>query len=323
MPYRPLGTMRLFLSALVMMQHYLQYCFHGPLEPIVMPYEPGGTAVFVFFVLSGFVVTEAADFIYRGRPIAFGVNRALRIFPLYIVTILLCFAAIAIRAPNSDLLTTHNLVANLFAIVPLPGRFRIEASFPVLPIAWALYVELAFYAAVAPLLIGHRKFRAVFLIASVSLLALSAWGAVAHPPLNPLVSMAPFFILGGAYYLAISGSLVALPVVVVAAGLSVVAMANLWILFVCLTAASMLLCISTVQYNDVDRALGDFSYPVYLGHWIPMWFLPPEPDMAIKMAALCAGIACPVLLWLTIEPITSRARTAVRGVTLRTLDRPI
>ena len=69
--YRPFGTMRLFLALLVMLQHYVQWCYPTSMQQFLMPIEPGSVAVLVFFFLSGFVITEAAELIYQGRPGAF------------------------------------------------------------------------------------------------------------------------------------------------------------------------------------------------------------------------------------------------------------
>ena len=38
-----------------------------------------------FFALSGFVIAEAADIAYRGRPVAFLGNRLLRIVPHFVL----------------------------------------------------------------------------------------------------------------------------------------------------------------------------------------------------------------------------------------------
>jgi peptidoglycan/LPS O-acetylase OafA/YrhL len=69
--YRPFGAMRLCLALLVMLQHYAQWCYPNSIQRVVMLFEPGSAAVLVFFFLSGFVITEAAELIYRDRPIVF------------------------------------------------------------------------------------------------------------------------------------------------------------------------------------------------------------------------------------------------------------
>lgn len=74
MPYRPLGTFRLLLAIMVVAQHYSDWCFRGPVPDLVMRVLPGTTAVYVFFVISGFVIIEAVECVYRNRPISFVTN---------------------------------------------------------------------------------------------------------------------------------------------------------------------------------------------------------------------------------------------------------
>ena len=56
---------------------------------MVQPYEPGSLAVLAFFALSGFVIAEAADVAYRGRPVAFLGNRLLRIVPHFVLAMMI------------------------------------------------------------------------------------------------------------------------------------------------------------------------------------------------------------------------------------------
>ena len=58
-----------------------------PLATASLPYEVGTIAVAVFFALSGFVICEGADVVYRDRPLAFMSNRLLRILPHFILSV--------------------------------------------------------------------------------------------------------------------------------------------------------------------------------------------------------------------------------------------
>ena len=178
--YRPFGALRLFLALLVVFQHYARWVW-GFAPPI----ETGNIAVLVFFFLSGFVITEAADLIYPGRPAAFLINRFLRIVRLFVTVILVScavlygvnrFVDLTDEAGRSaiDPLTTRNIIATLWSIVPAPGRLSFQPSFPMLRIAWALRVEVAFYVCVALLLTTIRglPFRLLFGTVALVLLAL-------------------------------------------------------------------------------------------------------------------------------------------------------
>src|ERR1700730_8503428 len=146
--YRPFGAMRLLLALLVMIEHYSLYSYQKT-SHILMPFEPANIAVLVFFFLSGFVITEAAELIYLGRPAAFLTNRLLRIVPLFALTILLSFGALYLVSrfaiitdvtgkPSAEpVITARNLAENLLTIIPLPGRISMGGpDFKVLQIAW-------------------------------------------------------------------------------------------------------------------------------------------------------------------------------------------
>ena len=80
-PYRYFGVFRFLLAALVMLHHFSAHAGPSDIRDALLPYEVGSVAVLAFFCLSGFVIVEAADLIYRQRLLAFIGNRALRIGP--------------------------------------------------------------------------------------------------------------------------------------------------------------------------------------------------------------------------------------------------
>src|SRR3989442_4507714 len=80
--YKPFGMFRLFLALLVAESHA-----HGLLgldRPHNSAWNSQGTiAVLIFFVLSGFVITEALTVFYKDRMDRFLLNRLLRLVPPY------------------------------------------------------------------------------------------------------------------------------------------------------------------------------------------------------------------------------------------------
>src|SRR4051812_15055840 len=87
--YRYFGAFRLLLAGLVMFQHFAADLAPEDFARLCMPYDVGNTAVLVFFALSGFVIIEAADQVYGGKPLAFMANRLLRIMPHFILAVAL------------------------------------------------------------------------------------------------------------------------------------------------------------------------------------------------------------------------------------------
>ena len=333
-----------------MLQHYVQWS-GAPWKATVVLFEPGSISVLVFFFLSGFVVTEAADFIYSNRPGAFLVNRLLRIWPLFAVAVLVSFAVLFVLsgfasltdetgAPIGDLFSASNLARNLAMILPLPGRFAMEPDVRVLRIAWALRVEMAFYFGIAILLFASKlskKFslHVAFHLAAVVLLPLVIYYLAARPVWNPILMFAPFFCAGGAFFFALRGSWIDWALFAAAMALSVMVTAFIRVdggkpffwptfLFVMLMLACLFLAIRKTQTHVLDRQLGDYSYPVYVGHWLPLLvyvaILKSYPASSGAMAEtllIACGLGLPLAYFYLVEPMTARLRLAVRGIAIR------
>jgi len=330
-----------------MMQHYLQWCWQGQVQHLVMPVLPGSVAVCVFFLLSGFVIIEAADLIYARRPAAFFINRLLRIVPLYFVVI--CFSLVVLFClshflqitdeaghPIRNPFTVANLLANLMGIFPLPGRLSVEPEFRILRIAWALRVEMAFYCCVALLLVPQvvwrsLSFNRLFALAALVSMPLSAWYLLNDPNWNPLIGWAPFFCTGGSFYFALKGSALNRALFGIGAILSVFACARLigkdsyapTVLFVVLMTSCLVLAARTTHWK-LDRRLGDYSYPVYVGHWLPLLAFPAVAHAfpAVygdfgRLVTTAFGLLLPWCYLMTVEPVTFRLRTGIRGVSIR------
>lgn len=211
--YVPFGAFRLLLSLLVVLQHAAAQLGTPGIRAAVGPFEPGSTAVFVFFVLSGTIIADAVDHTYRSRPFAFLANRLMRIVPSYAVAlaVTLAVAALAfacglgpIAADGStlqpgDLVSPRVIAANLAAVLPgVPHGLFGEPVPMLIPIVWAVRIEVLFYVAyfAAVLIsttggIGLGRVLSVFgaaaLVAAVASVETGAGAALAN---------APFFVLG-------------------------------------------------------------------------------------------------------------------------------
>jgi peptidoglycan/LPS O-acetylase OafA/YrhL len=141
------GTYRLILALFVLLKH-----FKGT-EVLA------GLAVWAFFLLSGFVITGALNTRYqsgRAHLIEFSVNRALRIFPTYWLSVLAAFLCIQAfghlvdpRSINSALGIPERGLEWISTVLILGGTFfgigRLETSLS--PSSWAIDVEIFMYAA--------------------------------------------------------------------------------------------------------------------------------------------------------------------------------
>lgn len=141
-------------------------------NPITALVIEGHTAVSLFMVLSGFIFTYGA----LGREIhykQFIVNRFLRIYPLYLVLIIVTIAA------GASSFSLENLICTL---LPLANIKRLDGPF--LEMSWAIAVEFQFYL-IFPFLfaaISQSAGRCVFaLIATAVLLRILMIGLWASP----------------------------------------------------------------------------------------------------------------------------------------------
>ena len=159
--YHPLGTFRLFLAGLVVVQHVVANMAPiGAVYHLVLPYELGSLAVLVFFALSGFVITEAACRVYVGKPVPFMTNRLLRIVPHFLVALALAMAIDAAfdqagtlrlsdrefpSLPPEHVFDLRTVLGNVVGF--LPGANRLM-GFDFISIIWAVRIEMIFYGAV-------------------------------------------------------------------------------------------------------------------------------------------------------------------------------
>lgn len=153
--YRTFGALRTVLALLVLIWHSADVSPIRNLTPAGLQFGP--LAVFVFFVLSGFVITEAVLAFYQQRPAGFIANRLVRLYPPYVVALILVAGILAFDGAQTPLPHAWdmpaNLITNLFAIfpvVPLTDRLLgIDHRIELVSIIWSVRIEFAFYIAVS------------------------------------------------------------------------------------------------------------------------------------------------------------------------------
>ncbi len=217
--YRFFGFFRLLLALMVVLQHALPAFVPAGLSARLAPLEIGSVAVLLFFVLSGFIVVEAAMLFYERRASAFLANRLIRIYPPYVVAVLLTVlvsAAVMHLGGESALIplfgawpdhSAQNIFASLVGILPLVSKLLTPAgSDPILILAWALRIELVFYGVVCLALAMGRTLNqpAARLLGAAAIAFLCVdefWLKGLHG--NGL-EYTPYFVLGASTYYAIT-----------------------------------------------------------------------------------------------------------------------
>jgi peptidoglycan/LPS O-acetylase OafA/YrhL len=222
--YRLFGSYRAGLALAVVVSH--SQVMLGP--NFVQPLELGNIAVMSFFVLSGFIISEAGSTFYRSRPLAFLVNRFWRIAPIYWLALAISVAvhftltkAGLLTFPDEyatlphDLFSVRTITTNVFAIFPFLARTGLtgDAGYVFVRFAWAVTVEVIFYLTAfgcfcaATLLPNLRT--VIYGGAVAGALALHVVNDYWHPIFDALM-FAPYFALGVCLYAMVSGSRIAI-----------------------------------------------------------------------------------------------------------------
>ena len=283
----------------------------------------GGLAVLVFFVMSGYLVTQS--FLRSPDPYRFIVARMLRIMPgLAVVLLLTAFVLgpLCATLPPSALFVTGHAVryvaGNVTFLQPidtLPGLFGTN-PFPlsVNGSLWTLRYEVACYGLVLVLgvagLLGRRSLMVLFGAALIGLV----WGSRTHPGLEFLAD----FLAGAVYCVARPRRHAA--VTLACAALCV---ASLYVGYMSLIGATagalLLLHVATAPSIGLRwlNRYGDFSYGIYI-YAFPIQQVAAQHfgsmgwafNLAVSLPLL---LACAALSWFTIERPALRYRPRDRG----------
>lgn len=180
-PARPPGGPRRmeFLDALrgiaamsVALQHGAELLWPAYLRWSIEVFRPGEYGVFVFFLVSGFIIPASLE--KRGSVRAFWVGRVLRLFPLYWAA-LLAIALLAVTVDRSLVTGVDRWsFANNFTMVQ---NFTTGGN--VIGASWTLAFEMVFYLLCSALLLAglHQRSGQI----ATGLLCLSVAGGVAVP----------------------------------------------------------------------------------------------------------------------------------------------
>jgi peptidoglycan/LPS O-acetylase OafA/YrhL len=242
-------------------------------------------AVFLFFILSGFVMSYVYPSPVRWKH--FLVARLARLAPVYEVTLLVALVLTPIILDQAKI-TGFNLAANVVMIQQwLPVRDWFSINFP----SWSLSVEALLYVAAFPLLVWSRTRVSKDAFYMLLIVAGAVWGTIYYNHYRPtffhhwqLPILAGLFGFGAGFALhglMTEGGL-RHPRIVAGAGLGLIAASvGYRILFPATGSHAFLMFgLILIVVSSVDRAgwtsrmlarpaliyLGDISYSLYLWH---------------------------------------------------------
>lgn len=276
-----LGSLRLLLALLVALSH-AGVRFYG--------YNPGVTAVVMFYLISGYVMTGLLRKHYTGwKDIpAFYLDRVLRLYPQYLFFAALTLAWAMLTDSRTGFLRyapgAADIINNL-TVIPLNFfMFNQTDHYTLIPPAWSLGAEMQFYL-LMPLLLLLRL-RATALLGSFAVYALAAWGTI-HTEwfgYRLLPGVLFMFLLGswlyecrrargarrcvaaGIAWLALGGVLL-----VLGAYGRLNAPYNVETLVGLLIGLPLLHFLGRMSRRGWDEFLGDLSYGVFLCHFLILW----------------------------------------------------
>jgi peptidoglycan/LPS O-acetylase OafA/YrhL len=291
------GILRLYLAGAVVLQH---------LDIIGL----GAVAVYLFYVLSGFWITALwhQKYTHCSHPYpTFLLSRYWRLFPLYIICITMMGIVVAHFGGGLNH-AMHNQftgawIARSLIIVSAASQFHL------LPPAWSLDIEMQFYL-IAPLLIWGlagcvQKGKLVTLTAACLIYSVCTLLLIFAPGFH-IGNYVAFFVLGSlinltkwkpgrwlttsglAVFFIFTALLFFLPLTHAVLDTRIhmhdPVIERYHNLYSCLAVACVIpaMAYSLAQYSDpLDRSLGDFAYPLYLFHFIPITVVDHLPSLRI------------------------------------------
>lgn len=340
--YRPFGIFRLFLAMLVVPSH-MGNVAPDPTGYYLRPVEPGTIAVYMFFVASGFIITEAVHRFYSQRPAAFLLNRWIRLLPLVLLALILNATIWALLIASGDHLFLRAMkIVGIGALRLLPFTKSIPLEFEPLPISWTLRVELIFYTfcflgiLISPVVRLERNRHAVVIAIMAILLSLFFCDQTRAAP--SLLRFIPYFMTGAAAYFVADKTYSRLGVACL-----MVSLVGLGVeqfntpvnhpalgharnrdlqIFIFLVLLSAFFWLSVWQVSQrvaaLDRLAGELSYPLYIGHYTAFVICAGVGRVSWPWSAGYLLIAAAMMfsLWFIAERPLVLLREKVRGIPL-------
>lgn len=174
-----LDILRFLLATLVVFFHLPQICRNQGLPyfldaPI---FNRGVEAVYMFFVLSGFLIIKTI-YSAKQRDVfsirKFYIRRVLRIFPLYYLVVIFGFVFYWIVLPKLEIPFDNNyqlIDGILLSVFFLPNVFtRLYMPGGILEVLWSIGIEEQFYILVAPILFLVNKNRVLQFLIGLTIL---------------------------------------------------------------------------------------------------------------------------------------------------------
>lgn len=340
-----LGVFRYVLALMVVFSH---------LSPEVLWWQ-GTYAVMCFYVISGYLMSKILNEVYVGNNwlLRYGINRCLRIFPAYLLTLLLTVSAITFYPQVANI--QFNAYMTLGEVMFMPtgfwgwaenlsllyvgdGKLTVSQS-------WSLRVEIVFYFVMAFLVRRPSLVLVWFFVSLGYLFYLEASSASFMTRYMSVLGASFAFSMGALVYeltKKVQLSSLHLYVASVLLPLYVWQAPSLWDFpqehlgweaffgaetyglygFVFIGAyllLAMVTCDRAPSFGSLGTALGNLAYPIFLTHWLVVILalgvgISLENKLIFLASTLIGLHLISIALFYLVErPVNNKLRSQIRG----------
>jgi peptidoglycan/LPS O-acetylase OafA/YrhL len=300
--YRAFGTLRFALSLIVFLGHSGSVGL-PEWARFISTMQLGNVAVMLFFILSGFIVSESYLTFYSKSPNAFLINRFLRIAPPYFyalgVSLLVHYSLYSVDALilldaetfKADPFSVTNVAFNFLMLFALYGLsfIGVPLDYTFVRYIWAVRVEVHFYVVFylycmfwESVPVATKQLVVWFF---AILLALSVLAISTNYSFLNYFNFTGYFLLGILLYAAVSRASCWSAMFILAFSISFLLSTWHFYTYVSRTPGAAAIAITVIfalgiflipalyytplatKAKLLDRFLGDLSYPVYLNHY--------------------------------------------------------
>ncbi len=297
--YKMLGSYRYFLAMCVVISHT------GPAEQVHL----GFYGVIAFFILSGFLLCRSLRTHYfhsKGGVTTYVINRALRVYPLYMMLATMMLCALTLLPQNPDIVhhklgqptILYEWITNI-VIIGNTSLLGIRAEHFLIPASWSLSVELLFWLFMI-LLCRKRLYIRYWCILSIALylllimtgaslyltyysifagscaFSIGAWAALHHEDNHIktynkkrgiyLACALVFYLISTCFYIDAPSR----EPILLSLGLPV----SMLICYMIITSLWTLNAETLPSIvTTIDRMLGDMSYPIFISHIFVLYLM--------------------------------------------------
>ena len=275
------GTLRFILAILVVLSH-LGITFYG--------YNPGVSAVVIFYMLAGMVSYKLLSTKFEHKPFLYYLDRIKRIFPLYFLVLTFSYILYILGASSYFISDSPNVLDYISNLIIIPLSYYMYSGvdkFTLVPPVWSLGVELQFYI-IAPFIILYLKrlFLVFFFSMTIYILAIIGILQTDYFGYRLIIGVIFIFLIGVFIQKAINedkynhiNPLIVTYIILFLVSIYVYmtkykAPYNHETLIALLVGIPLLLKLKKTQrFTILDKYLGTISYAVFLLHFPVLWLV--------------------------------------------------